>query len=139
MSAFETAKQFFTACETPLGWEGCRQYVAQGATFTAQSEPLVDITTIEDYCNWMRDFGTITAAGATYDLHSSAWDEASRTAMFFATYNATHVGDGGPVAPTGKSTQSHYVYVITMNDEDKVSAFTKVWNAPWAMRELGWT
>lgn len=137
--SFEMAKQFFVACETPLGWQGCQAFVADGATFAAQSEPLVDIHTVEEYAKWLFAFGTTTAAGATYQLHNQAWDEATRTALFFATYNATHVGEGGPVPPTGQTTQSHYVYAITMNAEDKVQHIIKIWNAPWALGELGWS
>ena len=37
MTAFENATQFFIACEAPAGWAGCQPYVAEGATFTAQS------------------------------------------------------------------------------------------------------
>ena len=136
--AYDVAKQFFTACETPLGWEGCKTYVADDATFSAQSEPLVDVLTVEAYADWMFAFGTITAAGATYTLHNQAWDEETNTALFFATYNATHVGEGGPIEPTGKSTQSHYVYAITMNADNQVQHMTKIWNAPWALTELGW-
>jgi hypothetical protein len=29
-------------------------------------------------------------------------------------------------------------HFLTMNDENKVERMTKVWNAPWAMREVGW-
>ena len=97
MSAFEQAKRFFQACEAPAGWAGCREYVADDATFAAQAEPLADIRTVEGYCEWMRQFGTVTAPGATYDLHSASYDEATRTAVFFATYHARHTGDGGPV------------------------------------------
>jgi hypothetical protein len=135
---FDNAQKFFAACETPLGWEGCKTYVASGAPFTAQSEPLADIRTVEAYCEWMKGFGTITAPGANYTLHTASWDEARRCATFFATYHARHSGPGGPVEPTGKSTDSHYVYVLEMNDAGKVAAMTKIWNAPWAMRELGW-
>lgn len=138
MSASENARKFFDACESPAGWEGCKEYVVDGAPFVAQSEPLVDITTVQAYCDWMAGFGTVTAPGATYDLHTSGYDEETRTAMFFATYHATHTGDGGPVPPTGKETHSHYVYFLTMNDDDKVEKMLKVWNAPWAMKELGW-
>jgi hypothetical protein len=28
--------------------------------------------------------------------------------------------------------------VLDMNDEGKIRSMQKVWNAPWAMRELGW-
>ena len=27
---------------------------------------------------------------------------------------------------------------LTMNEDNKVERMVKVWNAPWAMRELGW-
>lgn len=138
MSAFDTAKQFFEACEAPLGWEGCKAYCVDGATFEAQSEPLADVNTIEAYADWMHGFGTTTAKGATYTLHTQSWDEDSKSAVFFATYHATHVGEGGPVPPTGKSVDSHYVYVVRMNDDGKVAGMTKIWNAPWAMRALGW-
>ena len=138
MSAFENAKKFFEACETPLGWDGCKDYVEDGAALIAQSEPLVEITTVEGYCEWMKAFSTVTGTGATYTVNAIGWDEERRTALIFETYHATHVGDGGPVPPTNKSVDSHYVYSIRMSDNDKVAEMTKIWNAPWAMRELGW-
>ena len=138
MSGFENAKKFFDACEAPEGWSGCREYVAEGATFFAQSEPLADVNTVEAYCEWMAGFATVTAPGASYDLHTSSFDETNNTAVFFATYHAKHTGEGGPVPPTGKETHSHYVYAITMNEDDKVEKMVKIWNAPWAMNELGW-
>ncbi|MBI1237982.1 MAG: hypothetical protein GC199_01430 [Alphaproteobacteria bacterium] len=138
MSAFENAKKFFEACEAPGGWAACKDYVAPGATFAAQSEPLVDVKTVEAYAEWMKGFGTITAPGARYELHTAAFDPERRIATFFATYHAKHTGEGGPVPPTGKTTRSDYVYVVEMDKADKVSRLTKIWNAPWAMRELGW-
>ena len=138
MTAFENAQKFFAACEEAEGWAGCKQYVADGASFVAQSEPLVETTTVEGYCDWMAGFGRVTAPGATYDLHASCYDEEHRAAVFFATYHAKHTGDGGPVPPTNQETHSHYVYVLTMDDENKVASMVKIWNAPWAMRELGW-
>lgn len=138
MTAFENAKKFFVACEASEGWEGCQPYVAEGATFRAQSEPLTDVTTVQAYCDWMAGLGRITLPGSSYDLHAGAFDETTRTAMFFATFNARHTGEGGPVAPTNKETHTDYVYVLQMNDENKVASMAKVWNASWAMKELGW-
>lgn len=138
MSAYDNARKFFVACEAPDGWAGCAPYVAEGATFKAQSEPIADMDSVEAYAEWMKGFGTVTAPGATYTLHASAWDEENRTALFFATYHATHSGEGGPVPPTGQSTNSDYVYAVTMGADDKVVHMTKIWNAPWALRELGW-
>jgi hypothetical protein len=139
MSAYDNAKAFFDACETPAGWEGCKQYVADDATFAAQCEPLAEMTSIEEYADWMKGFGTVTAPGATYDLHASAWDESSNTAIFFATFNAVHSGEGGPVPPTGKETHTDYVYAITMNGDGQVAKMIKIWNPTWALTELGWT
>ena len=139
MSAYENATAFFHACESLQGWEGCRQYVADGASFAAQSEPLVDIDTVEGYCEWMAGLGKGPLEGCSYAIQSSAWDEEHRTALFFGVFTGAHVGEGGPVPPTGQQTNSDYVYALTMDDQDKVSAMTKIWNAPWALTELGWT
>jgi len=138
MTAFENARKFFEACDAAEGWSACKDYVADGAPFVAQSEPLADINTVKAYCEWMAGFGTVTVPGATYDLHSSSYDEETKTAVFFATYHARHTGEGGPVPPTGKETHTHYVYLLTMNADNKVENMVKVWNAPWAMKELGW-
>ena len=39
---------------------------------------------------------------------------------------------------TNKETNAHSVYALEMNEEGKIKKMTKVWNAPWTMRELGW-
>jgi hypothetical protein len=139
MSAFHTATKFFEACEAPLGWDGCAQYVQEGAGFSAQSEPLADIDTVQGYCDWMHGFGTVTSPEGSYELHSASFDDNTNTAVFFATYHGKHTGEGGPVPPTNMETRSHYVYVLKMGEDGKVAYMTKIWNAPWAMRELGWT
>lgn len=138
MSAFENATKFFHACETLEGWDGCKGYVAPGATFYAQSEPLTDIDSVEAYCEWMAGLGKGPLNGCSYKLHSSSYDEANRTATFVATLTATHVGEGGPVPPTNQKTNADYVYALTMNDDGKVAKMRKVWNAPWTLKELGW-
>jgi len=138
MDLFETATNFFHACESLKGWDACKDYVAENATFFAQCEPLTDIKTVKDYVGWMTGLGTITAPGCTYELHTSAYDEANKTAIFYATFTGTHSGEGGPIPPTNKTTNTHYVYVLKMNNEGKIASMTKIWNASWALRELGW-
>jgi hypothetical protein len=139
MSAFDNATRFFHACETAQGWAGCKQYVAANASFTGQSEPMMGIDTVEAYCEWMADFGNNIVPGCSYDLHASAYDETNGTAIFFATFTGTHTGDAGPVPPTHQQTSSHYVYALTMDADDKVASMVKVWNASFALRELGWS
>jgi hypothetical protein len=48
-----------------------------------------------------------------------------------------HTGQGGPCTPTGKDTTTDYVYVMDFAG-DKIRHMTKIWNAGWAMKELGW-
>ena len=138
MKAFDNAKRFFAACEASEGWEGCKEFVADGATFSAQSEPLVELHSVKAYCEWMAAFGTVTAPGSIYDLPTASFCDETRAAVFFATFHATHTGDGGPVPPTNRKTSTQYVYALEMNPDDKVERMTKIWNAPWALRELGW-
>ena len=138
MSAFENAKKFFETLEGLKGWAGCKEYVAADAPFSCQSPALADVKTVEGYCEWAAGFGTVTAPGASYDLHSAGWDGETSTATFFATYHAKHTGEGGPVPPTGKETHSEYVYAIKMNSDDKVQSIIKIWNDTYALKELGW-
>ncbi len=138
MNLYEIAEKFFHNCESLKGWDACKEYVSENAIFSAQSEPLTEIKTVKGYVDWLYGFGTITTPGNKYDLHVSAYDEANKSAIFFATFTGTHTGDGGPIAPTNKTTNTHYVYVLKMNDAGKVVSMTKIWNASWALRELGW-
>ena len=138
MQIFENATNFFHACESLQGWTGCKEYVANGATFSAQCEPLVDIDTVEAYTDWMAGLGTVTTPGCHYALNASSFDAATNTAMFFGTFTGKHTGEGGPVPPTNQQTVTQYVYILTMNDQGLVEKMVKVWNAPWAMKELGW-
>ena len=50
---------------------------------------------------------------------------------------ATHTGEGGPCPPTGKSMKADYVYVMEF-DGEKIRHMTKIWNAGWTLKELGW-
>ena len=138
MSKMDVATKFFHACEGLHGSAGCAEFVAEGATFSAQSEPIADITTALDYCDWMQAVGQGPLAGCRYKIISASFDEATSTALFYGLFTATNNGEGGPVAPTGKSTSSDYVYAVTVNDDHKVSHMVKIWNAPWALTELGW-
>ena len=76
--------------------------------------------------------------GSSYEINASAYDNGKKTALFFATFTGTHSGDGGPIPPTNKTTNSQYVYALKMNDEGKIESMTKIWNSSWALRELGW-
>jgi hypothetical protein len=138
MNLFENAKKFFYTCESLKGWDACKELVAENAGFDCQCEPLIEVKTVKAYVDWVTGFGTVTAPGSSYELHTAGFDEDKNTAIFFSTYTATHSGEGGPVPPTNKTTRTHYVYVLKMNSDGKVESMIKIWNASWALRELGW-
>ena len=135
-SMTETARAFFDAVDTGQGWEACSAYCRPDATFAAQSEPLAEIHTLAEYADWMSGMMSITPDGR-YEMKAFAVDPDAQAVVAYAVFHATHTGEGGPVPPTGKSTSSDYVYVMEF-DGDKIRHMTKIWNAGWALRELGW-
>ena len=132
----ETARVFFDAVETGKGWEGCRAWCTPDAGFSAQAEPLAEIRTLADYAEWMKGLLVFVPDGR-YTLHAFATDAARDTVVAYAVFSGTHSGAGGPCPPTGRSTDTDYVYVMRFA-AGKISHMTKIWNAGWAMRELGW-
>jgi predicted ester cyclase len=133
----EIAKQFFEACEAGRGWDVCHVYCTQAASFSSQAEPLAGIQTLQGYVDWMKGLLTFMPNGQ-YVIRSFATDEARKSVCAYGVFSATHTNEGGPTAPTGKSTTTDYVYVMEF-DGDKIHHMTKIWNAGWAMKELGWT
>ena len=85
----ETAEQFFVACETGKGWEGCKAYCTPDATFSAQAEPLRDVSTLQQYCDWMQGLLGFLPDGR-YDLKSFATDEKRRNVSAYAVFKGTH-------------------------------------------------
>ena len=135
-SISNVARDFFDACEAGKGWEVCKAYCVPGATFAAQAEPLADVRTLEQYTEWMKGLMTIMPDGR-YDLRSFATDEQRKSVSAYAVFSGTHTGEGGPCPPTGKRVSSDYVYVMEF-EGDRIRHMTKIWNAGWALRELGW-
>lgn len=135
-SMLGTAKEFFTACETGKGWDGCRAYCTADATFSAQATPLADMKTLAQYAEWMRGL-LMPLPDASYDVKSFAADPERNNVSAYAIFTATHTGPGGPVAPTGKTTRTDYVYVMQFRG-DKINHMTKIWNDGLALKELGW-
>jgi predicted ester cyclase len=135
-SITDTALAFFDALDTGQGWEACSAFCLPDATFAAQAEPLAEIQTLADYAEWMKGMMAIAPDGR-YELKFFGADPIRQSVAGYAVFHATHTGEGGPVAPTGKSTSSDYVYVMEF-EGDKIRHLTKIWNASWALRELGW-
>ena len=135
-SITETAERFFIACEAGKGWQECQEYCKPGATFSVQAEALADVTTLEQYAEWMKGLFTLIP-DAGYELKSFATDESRRIVCAYAVFSGTHSGEGGSVHPTGKSIASEYVYVMQF-DGDKIGHLSKIWNDGFAFKQLGW-
>jgi predicted ester cyclase len=131
-----TAEQFFDACETGKGWDGCRAFCHDGATFSAQTGALADVNTLEAYTDWMKGIYT-PLPDASYEVRSFAVDEERNNVAAYGIFRATHTGEGGPVAPTGKRVESDYVYVMDF-DGDRIRHVTKIWNDGISLQQLGW-
>jgi len=129
------AEQFFDACETGKGWDACKAYCAANATFAAQAEPLADVRTLQGYADWMHGLMKLMPNGR-YEVKSFATDDERHNVTVYAVFSGTHTGQGGP-PPTGKSLRSDYVYSMDF-EGGKIRHMTKIWNAGWAMKELGW-
>ena len=136
MSMSEAAMKFFDACETGKGWEVCREWCADGATFSCQAGALAEVTTLEGYTEWMKGLLTPVPDGR-YELKAFAADEERRTVLAFAVFHGTQTGEGGPVPPTGKTVAADYVYSMNF-DGGKISHMTKIWNDGHSLQQLGW-
>jgi len=132
----QTAQQFFENCETGKGWEECRAYCHEKASFAAQVDALDGIDTLEGYTDWMKGMMTPLPDGQ-YEIRSFAVDQARNTVTAYAVFRATHTGEGGPVPPTGRSMEADYVYVMAF-DDGKIRHMTKIWNDAISLRQLGW-
>ena len=132
----ETALQFFDACETGKGWDGCREYCHPDATFSAQTGALADIKTLQAYTDWMKGIFA-PMPDASYEIRSFAADEDRGNVVGYGVFKATHTHDGGPVPPTGKRVEAEYVYVMEF-DGDRIRHMTKVWNDGISLKQLGW-
>ena len=82
----QVAMQFFEACETGKGWEGCKAYCKPDATFSAQAEPLADVRTVQAYADWMQ--GTVKMLpDASYELKSFATDDQRANVTAYAVFS----------------------------------------------------
>ena len=134
-SITETAQAFFEACEAGKGWDVCRAWCTPDATFAAQAEPLADVTTLQQYTDWMQVLmGILT--DATYEVKSFATDTARNNVSAYGVFTGTHLA-GGPCPPTGKTARTDYVYVMQFRD-GRIVHMTKIWHAGLALKQLGW-
>ena len=91
MGIAETAREFFEACETGKGWDGCAQYCHDDATFSCQSDALADVGTLEGYTDWMRDL-LIPLPDGHYQLRAFSTDDERSVVTAVAVFEACETG-----------------------------------------------
>jgi len=84
----ETARQFYEACETGKGWEACQAFCQPQATFSSQTDVLADITTLDAYCEWMKNLLTPVPDGH-YELKFFAADPDRNSVAALAVFHGT--------------------------------------------------
>jgi predicted ester cyclase len=131
-----SANQFFEACDTGKGWEACKAFCHSDATFSSQTTVLADISTLDAYCEWMKNLFTPIPDGRA-ELKFIAADEARNSVAAFAIFHGTQTGEGGPVAPTGNSITADYVYHMEF-EGNRIKHITKIWNDTISLQQLGW-
>jgi predicted ester cyclase len=136
MTVYENAMAFFDACETGKGWEACKGWCQDDASFSCQADALANINTLEAYTEWMKSLAT-PIPDMRYVIKASALDDAHNAVSVFAVLHGTQTGEGGPVPPTGNAITADYVYIMEF-DGDKISHMTKVWNDVHSLKQLGW-
>lgn len=130
------ARAFFDACETGKGWGICRAHCDPKATFSAQSDVLSEIDTLEEYCEWMRNLFTPVPDGR-YELRFMAEDENRGCVAAVAVLHGTQTGPGGPGDPTERTIAADYVYLMEF-DGEWIKHMTKIWNDAVSLKQLGW-
>lgn len=137
MTISQTARDFFEACETGKGWDACKAFCHESATFSCQADALADVNSIAGYADWMQGLLVPIPDGA-YELKAFATDDEQGAVIAAAVFHGTHSGEGGPVPPTGNTVAADYVYVMDF-DGSKIRHMTKIWNDAHSLRSLGWS
>ena len=132
----DPARSFFDACETGQGWDVCKEYCHPDASFSSQTGALADISTLEGYCEWMKNLLTPIPDGH-YELLFFGADDSNDSVAAVAIFHGTQTGPGGPVPPTGNTVAADYVYHMKF-DGQRIRHVTKIWNDTISLQQLGW-
>ena len=136
MTITESARQFVDACDSGRGWEECRQYCHDDATFSCQADALADLATVEGYVGWAADLLTPVPDGH-YELKALSGNDDQSVVTAVAVFKGTQTGPGPVDPPTGKSVASDYVYALEF-DGGRIRHMTKIWNDGISLQQLGW-
>jgi predicted ester cyclase len=136
MSISETATAFYNTCEAGKGWDACKGWCHDDASFSCQADALAEISTLEGYVEWVKDLFN-PVPDMRQEIKAFATDPDRQAVSVYSIVHGTQSGEGGPVPPTGAKVAADYVYVMQF-DGGKIRHMTKIWNDGYTMRQLGW-
>jgi hypothetical protein len=131
------AISFFVACEAGKGWELCKAYRTPDATFAAQAEPLGDVKSLQQHCDWMKGLLGFIPDGVTRSC--AATDEQRPNVSAYAVFPCAHTGHGGVQFHRRARRWRRTTCTLCSSTGDKIRHMTKVWHAGFAVKALGWT
>ncbi len=130
------ATSFHQACTSGAGWEACRAYCTPDATFEHEGEMFADIHTLEAYATFLQNV-LAPVPDFRHEVLSVGVDQGLQRVLVHYLIRGTHTGEGLPVPPTGKSMESHCVFILHF-EGDRIRHATKVWNDYEVRKQLGW-
>lgn len=123
------ATAFFGLCEEGAGWEAVKRYCSPEASFNCLTDVLAQMRSLKEYVEWMKVSTAEQFTDFRSRIHFMGSDQERSNMLYFATFQFT--------TPEGKQLDSHFVYLLYFTDDQKISHMTKIWNAPWALTQLG--
>ena len=122
MDNLQTARNFFEQCDYGKGWEGCRIYCHQDATFETEAETLSAINTLDTYCEWMTDAVNMFDENVEVEVKAEAYDGQRDVVLIYAEIRGHLI-----LGPEPMFAKTDYVYVLKF-DDGKISHMVKVWD-----------
>ena len=121
MDNLTKARAFFEACDYGKGWTSCKIYCHENASFETEAETLVEIDTLDTYCDWMVEALAMFDETVEIEVKSEAYADKKDIALIYAEIRGNVI-----IGPEPMFMKTDYVYAINFNGE-KISHITKIW------------
>ena len=122
MDNLQTARNFFEQCDYGKGWDACKIYCRQDATFETEAETLSAINTLDTYCDWMTDAIDMFDDNVEIEIKAEAYDRPRDIVLIYAEIRGNLI-----LGPEPMFAKTDYVYVLKF-DYGKISHMAKIWD-----------
>jgi len=119
MDNLQTARNFFEQCDYGKGWDACKAYCQQDATFETEAETLSAINTLDTYCDWMTDAIDMFDDNVEIEIKAEAYDRQRDIVLIYAEIRGNLI-----LGPEPLFAKTDYVYVLKF-DYGKISHMAK--------------